>query len=347
MSSYLVAMAVGDFQCVDGETERRPDSHLRDAGQNASSDTSRSTPPRRFSTFYNRLLRHQISLRETRRRRGPRLCGRRDGKHGGDLLPRGRSPRRFDKPPRWRTCKRIWAVLAHEMAHQWFGDLVTMQWWDDLWLNEGFATWMEKRPLAALKPDWKMDVEAASDTLAAMNLDSLASTRAIHTTVETPDEIEGSFDNDRLREGRRGDAHGRGLSSAPTPSATASTRTSRQHAYGNATSAGLLDGDDDSVRQAGRSHSADLRQPAGRAAGPGRSHAATAIGRSLSLTITSAVLHRRRPWSKTAPGTPQLAGADLHQDAADRATPRCQVVSGPHGDHPARHAAVRVHAGRS
>src|SRR6185436_19999789 len=73
--------------------------------------------------------------------------------------------------------KRIWVVLAHEMAHQWFGDLVTMKWWDDLWLNEGFATWMEKRPLAALKPEWKIDLDEVADTQRAMNLDSLASTR--------------------------------------------------------------------------------------------------------------------------------------------------------------------------
>ena len=47
--------------------------------------------------------------------------------------------------------------IAHEMAHQWFGDLVTMQWWDNLWLNEGFATWMENKAVAAMHPEWNMD----------------------------------------------------------------------------------------------------------------------------------------------------------------------------------------------
>ena len=57
-----------------------------------------------------------------------------------------------------RCARRTWRfVIAHEMAHQWFGDLVTMQWWDNIWLNEGFATWMENKPVAAMHPEWNID----------------------------------------------------------------------------------------------------------------------------------------------------------------------------------------------
>jgi aminopeptidase N len=54
-------------------------------------------------------------------------------------------------------------VIAHEMAHQWFGDLVTMKWWDDIWLNEGFATWMSSKPIEAWKPEWNFNLDDVSD----------------------------------------------------------------------------------------------------------------------------------------------------------------------------------------
>jgi aminopeptidase N len=90
--------------------------------------------------------------------------------------------------------KAIAAVLAHEIAHQWFGDLVTMQWWDDIWLNEGFANWMMSKPLKAWRPDWKVELEEVNDNHTAMNRDSLETTRPIRAKASTPAEISELFD---------------------------------------------------------------------------------------------------------------------------------------------------------
>ena len=58
------------------------------------------------------------------------------------------------------------SVIAHEMAHQWFGDMVTMQWWDNLWLNEGFATWMENKAANDWHPEWHFERDVADDAVA-------------------------------------------------------------------------------------------------------------------------------------------------------------------------------------
>ena len=91
--------------------------------------------------------------------------------------------------------KSVAETVAHEMAHLWFGDLVTPAWWDDLWLNEGFATWMENKEAARLHPKWGFDQDAAVDLDRTMNDDAGRTTRSIRAHVETPAEIEESFDD--------------------------------------------------------------------------------------------------------------------------------------------------------
>ncbi len=91
--------------------------------------------------------------------------------------------------------QRIFTVVAHEMAHQWFGDLVTMRWWDDLWLNEGFASWMENKSAADLNPTWKANESAvSSDRESAMAIDATAATHPIIRKIETVDQIGEAFD---------------------------------------------------------------------------------------------------------------------------------------------------------
>ena len=81
------------------------------------------------------------------------------------------------------------------MAHQWFGDLVTPAWWDNLWLNEGFATWMESKAAAKREPRWNLDQDVAMDLNHTMDEDASRTTRAIRTRAETPAEINELFDD--------------------------------------------------------------------------------------------------------------------------------------------------------
>lgn len=86
-------------------------------------------------------------------------------------------------------------VIAHELAHQWFGNLVTMEWWTDLWLNEGFATWIEYLAVDELFPDWRIWDQFVSDEyLPGMALDSLKSSHPIEVEIEEPEDIRSIFD---------------------------------------------------------------------------------------------------------------------------------------------------------
>nr|MBA2450690.1 M1 family metallopeptidase [Chloroflexota bacterium] len=90
--------------------------------------------------------------------------------------------------------ERVADVVAHELAHMWFGDLVTMRWWNGIWLNEAFATFMEMLAVDAFKPDWQRWVSFSLGRGAAMATDALASTRPIEVSVGRPEEAESMFD---------------------------------------------------------------------------------------------------------------------------------------------------------
>ena len=87
------------------------------------------------------------------------------------------------------------AIVSHEMAHQWFGNLVTMEWWDDLWLNESFASWMGDKAVDYLHPEWEMWTQFLThDTSSALNLDGLRNSHPIEQEVGNPAEIGQLFD---------------------------------------------------------------------------------------------------------------------------------------------------------
>jgi aminopeptidase N len=130
--------------------------------------------------------------------------------------------------------KDVASTISHEMAHQWFGDLVTMKWWDDLWLNEGFATWMSSKPVQAWKPEWNVQLDDIKESENSLDVDSLVNTRPIHQSAETPAQIQELFD---------GIAYGKAAAVLRMLEAYLGPDTFRagvneylkEHAYGNAT----------------------------------------------------------------------------------------------------------------
>ena len=89
---------------------------------------------------------------------------------------------------------RVFEVVAHEIAHQWFGNLVTMAWWDGLWLNEGFATWMEVKATGELHPGWQGWAARADSKQQALDIDALRGTHPVITHISDVSQTEGAFD---------------------------------------------------------------------------------------------------------------------------------------------------------
>jgi aminopeptidase N len=96
----------------------------------------------------------------------------------------------------------IFSIEAHEMAHMWFGDLVTMAWWDDLWLNEGFASWMANKTTQHFHPDWGGDIDQLADRESAMELDAFSTTHPVVQTIRTVEQANQAFDDITYEKGQ-------------------------------------------------------------------------------------------------------------------------------------------------
>ena len=192
MSSYLVALAVGHFEYVEGEADGIPIRVWGPPGTRPQ-DGYALEVSEWCMKYFNRYFGIKYPFEKLD------MIGLPDFSAGamentGLITYRQAELQLDDKHASVGLHQRVAVVIAHEMAHQWFGDLVTMQWWDDIWLNEGFASWMETKAIGAWKPEWHFELADVEDTTASLNADSLKHTRPIHQAAETPAQIQELFD---------------------------------------------------------------------------------------------------------------------------------------------------------
>ncbi len=145
----------------------------------------------------------------------------------------------FAGKPSWARRGELISVVAHELAHQWFGDLMTTAWWDDIWLNEGFANWMENKITAQFAPSWHFDQQEAAMRRSALGSDELVTARQIRQPIVGQGDILNAFDGITYNKGASVlnmfesyvgvDVFQRGVRAYL-----------KAHAYGNATSADFI-----------------------------------------------------------------------------------------------------------
>src|SRR5271166_677147 len=234
MSSYLVALTVGDWKCVSDQTDGVKVSVCTVPGKENLTQFPLEAS-KYILHYYNNYYGIKYPLPKLDNIAVPDFqAGAME--NWGAIIYRETALLVDEKTASVGLKQDVADTIAHEMAHQWFGDLVTMAWWDDIWLNEGFATWMTPHPLAQWKPDWLEGQQVADNTQRALSVDATQNVRPIHQAAETRGEIEQLFD---------GIAYDKSAAVLHMLEAYLGPETFRQgvnlylkeHAYGNATAA--------------------------------------------------------------------------------------------------------------
>lgn len=194
LPTYLIALAVGPFEIVDGGKAGKNNTPLRiivPKGRSADAAYATKTTPELLVALedyfgmpfpYEKL--DQIAV--------PRKGG---AMENAGLITYGQGILIWPADEETQSRQRRFAnVAAHELGHQWFGDLVTLAWWNDIWLNESFASWIADRTVHAWKPSWQGDVSMVSGRSGSMRGDTLKHSRKIRQPIETKADINTAFD---------------------------------------------------------------------------------------------------------------------------------------------------------
>lgn len=239
LPSYLIAFAVGPFDVVATEPvgkNRRPSRIIVPHGRGAEAEYAASVTPKLiemlesyFGTPYPYEKLDQIVVPLTTAWGAMENAGL--IAYGDFLLSRAQ-----DSELRRRGRA---GAMEHEMSHQWFGDLVTTAWWDDIWLNEAFASWLSDKLLNEWKPEWNIKADAAR-SIAIMRADSLTTARKIRQPIEAPGDIGNAFDGITYGKGEAVIGMFENYVGSDKFQQAVRFYLSR-HAWGNASSADLLD----------------------------------------------------------------------------------------------------------
>jgi alanyl aminopeptidase len=195
LPSYLVALAVGDLEFVDAGAAGKKNTRVRivvPRGHGAEAKYAAETTPAIVSLLenyfdipypYDKLDEVAIPLYGGAMENAGMVT------YGSSIIL---AKPEQDSPERQRDW--VWTA-AHELAHQWFGDLVTTAWWDDIWLNEGFASWTANKIVSEYHPEWHAEIEALNSAQGAMQSDSLVSARRVRQPIAANDDVVNAFDS--------------------------------------------------------------------------------------------------------------------------------------------------------
>lgn len=203
LPSYLVAFAVGPFDVVDAGKSSKSKTPIRFAvprGKGSEAAFAASAAPKildlledAFGVPYPYEKLDYVVI--------PNLASFGAMENAGMITMAGYATLARKGEDTVRQRQQSVAFMAHESAHQWFGDLVTMAWWDDVWLNEGFATWMERKISQQFDASYGTELVAVEDSARTMGGDGLLSARKVRQEVTSYDDISNAFDGITYQKG--------------------------------------------------------------------------------------------------------------------------------------------------